>query len=192
MNLMSMAQALLLKEEGRNRRLTQAAGDGIKERENRKDHLDVWGFAVNMGGSNATRPRPLPTAYSAFFWDGAQAGRLLIQRCCDCKCYLHPPGPVCPRCLSEQLAPAEVSGRGVLYSFTTIRHLFHPAFRVDLPYIVARVELVEQAGLVLVANLRECSPEAAHIGMKLRVIFETVGADVLPQFTPDQFAGAGP
>lgn len=139
---------------------------------------------MNLGSVNFTRPRPVATAYSGFFWEGARAGRLLIQRCNDCRLYIHPPGPSCPRCGSSGLAPSEVSGLGTVYSFSTIHHLFHPAFKEDLPYIVARIELDEQAGLVLITNLRRCAPDAARVEMPVRVIFETVGADVLPQFVP--------
>ena len=139
---------------------------------------------MSLTGSNWTRPRPVATAYSGFFWEGARDGRLLIQRCGECCFYQHPPGPICPRCGSSKLAPAEVSGGGTLYSFTTVRHSFHPAFTDDLPYVVARVELNEQADLFLMTNLRQCAPDAARVGMPVRVIFERVGADVLPQFIP--------
>jgi uncharacterized OB-fold protein len=139
---------------------------------------------MSLVGDNLTRPRPVATAYSGFFWEGARNGRLLIQRCGDCRLYVHPPGPICPRCGSSGVAPVEVSGRGTLYSFSTIRHLFHPAFKDDLPYIVARVELDEQADLVLITNLRRCAPDTARVGMPLRVTFEAVGEDVLPQFIP--------
>jgi uncharacterized protein len=143
---------------------------------------------MNSEGDNSTRPRPLATAYSGFYWEGARNGQLLIQRCADCMRYLHPPGPICPRCGSSPLQIAAVSGRGTLHSFTTVRHLFHPAFSDDLPYIIARVELEEQAGLFLVTNLRRCTPEAARTGMPLRVIFERVGLDILPQFIPANVA----
>jgi uncharacterized OB-fold protein len=139
---------------------------------------------MSLVSKNVARPRPVATAYSGFFWEAARHGRLLIQRCSDCRWYLHPPGPICPRCWSSNLAPVEVSGRGTLYGFSTIRHLFHPAFKNDLPYIVARVELDEQVDLVLISNLRRCAPEAARIGMPVCVIFEAVGMDVLPQFVP--------
>ena len=141
---------------------------------------------MGLPGSNVSRPRPVATAYSAFFWDGARDGRLLIQRCAECRCYAHPPGPICSRCGSSNLSPEEVSGRGTVHSFTVVRHLFHPAFKEDLPYIVARIELEEQSDLVLIANLRDCPPEQARTDMAVQVVFETVGQDVLPQFAPSK------
>jgi hypothetical protein len=50
------------------------------------------------------------------------------------------------------------------------------------------VELDDQAGLFLVTHLRRCAPEAARTGMPLRLIFERVGLDILPQFVPANVA----
>lgn len=50
--------------------------------------------------------------------------------------------------------------------------------------MVARIELEEQPDLVLITNLRDCAPEAARTGLRVRVVFEKVGEDVLPQFVP--------
>lgn len=131
-----------------------------------------------------SRPRPLATSYSQFFWDGARRGQLLIQRCAACSRFAHPPGPICPACGSQEIGPVAVSGRGRLHSFCLIHHVFHPAFKDLTPYFVARVELDEQSDLFLIANLQNCAREAARVGLPVRVIFEAVGEDVLPQFEP--------
>jgi uncharacterized OB-fold protein len=131
-----------------------------------------------------SRPRPVATSYSQFFWDGARRGQLLIQCCGACNRYAHPPGPICPSCGSREMGPVAVSGRGTLHSFCLIHHVFHPAFKDLTPYLVARVELDEQPELFLIANLRNCPREAARVGLPVRVLFETVGDDVLPQFEP--------
>ena len=57
------------------------------------------------------------------------------------------------------------------------------AFRPDVPYVVALVDLAD--GVRMMMNLRECDPEAVHIGMKVRIVFEQ-GADgqALPQAVP--------
>lgn len=128
------------------------------------------------------RPLPLPDAATAFFWDGAREGRLMILRCNDCGTYLHPPRPVCRSCASSRLAPAHVSGRGTVYSFT-VTHRAVPGFTT--PFAVALVELEEQAGLRLVTNLAGVAPEDTRIGMEVEVVFEQVAGGVtLPLFAP--------
>lgn len=139
---------------------------------------------MSENDANLPAPRPIPTVYSRFFWEGARRGKLLIQRCASCGRYAHPPGPVCPRCGSAQLAPEEVSGRGRVHSYCVVRHTFHPAFRNQLPYFVARVELDEQPNLFLITNLRNCTRAEARVSLPVRVLFETVAEDVLPQFEP--------
>lgn len=44
----------------------------------------------------AKRPMPGISDDTRFFWEGARAGKLLIQRCKGCGELRHPPGPVCP------------------------------------------------------------------------------------------------
>ncbi|MFB9839902.1 Zn-ribbon domain-containing OB-fold protein, partial [Actinoallomurus acaciae] len=42
--------------------------------------------------------RPAVGPDTRFFWDGARAGELRIQRCAECGALRHPPGPMCPAC----------------------------------------------------------------------------------------------
>ena len=53
-----------------------------------------------------------------FFWTSGADGRLRFLRCGHCRHYVHPPAPRCPDCLSEELVPEAVSGRGTVVSFT--------------------------------------------------------------------------
>lgn len=139
-------------------------------------------MAVPSG--SVARPRPVLTPFNAFFWEAAKQHKLMIQRCDRCQRLQHPPAAACIHCVSDELTPSQVSGRGTLHSFTVIHHVFHPAFAQDVPYMVARVTLEEQDDVVLFTNLRECSETDAYAGMPLQVVFEQVGDDVLPQFVP--------
>jgi uncharacterized protein len=47
----------------------------------------------------------------AFFWTSGADGVLRFLRCNTCGFFIHPPGPVCPRCLSRDLGIQEVRGR---------------------------------------------------------------------------------
>ena len=127
------------------------------------------------------RLAPSMSADSQFFWDGAKAGRLLIQRCAACGALRHPPRPMCPQCRSLEWDTLESSGRGMVYSFVMPRHPQFPFFDDD--YIVALIELEE--GTRLVSNLVDVAPEDARIGMAVVVRFDEFdGGVVLPVFTP--------
>ena len=127
------------------------------------------------------RLAPSMTADTQFFWDGAEAGRLLIQQCGGCATRRHPPRPMCPRCHSLEWDVIEASGRGTVYSFVLPRHPPLPFF--DDGYIVVLVELEE--GVRLVSNLVDIDPEAAAIGMPVQVRFDRFDGDVvLPVFLP--------
>ena len=133
------------------------------------------------------KPVPQPDPVSEFYWEGAREGSLLVQRCAGCGFLLHPPDVVCPRCLSADLVPTPMSGRGVIYAFTTARQAFDAAFIEDLPYSLALVELEEQPGLRILANIVGVSPEEVTGGAAVEVTFEERGDWALPQF---RLAGA--
>jgi uncharacterized protein len=75
-----------------------------------------------------------------------------------------------------------VSGRGTVFTFTINRHPFNPA--VPVPYVIAIVELAEQAKLRFTTNLIECDIEDVHIGMAVEVAFEQAGEAWVPLFRP--------
>jgi hypothetical protein len=72
----------------------------------------------------------------------------------------------------------------VVYAFTVARQAFDVAFIEELPYAVALVELEEQPGLRVMANIVEIEPEEVVGGMPVEVTFEKRGDWQLPQFRP--------
>ena len=127
------------------------------------------------------RVPPPTTLDTKFFWDGAQARKLLIQRCTGCRSLRHPPRPMCPQCNSLAWDTVEASGRGRVHSFVMPRH---PPFPwMEQPYIVVLVDLEE--GTRLVSNLCGIAPEDVTIGISVEAYFEEFdGGLVLPQFRP--------
>jgi len=124
------------------------------------------------------RPLPEPNSETAFFWEAAQKGELHILRCNACGTYVHLPRPACRNCQSTDLAPARVSGRGVVHSFT-VTHFPLPGF--DPPFAVALIELEE--GVRLASNVVDVPPEEMAVGIPVEVTFEKVADDVtLPLF----------
>ena len=95
----------------------------------------------------------------AFFWTSGADGVLRFLRCNACGFFIHPPGPVCPRCLSRDVAPQEVSGRGHVETFTVNYQQWIPG---SDPYIIAWVSIDEQPDVRLTTNLVDVEPDDVH------------------------------
>src|SRR5436190_21819113 len=90
-----------------------------------------------------SKPIPQPDDASRPFFEGAQRGELIIQRCTTCGAYLAPASRVCTECLSESLEWSPVSGRATLFTFAIMYQRYHPGFFDEIPYNIAVVELEE-------------------------------------------------
>lgn len=127
------------------------------------------------------RMRPVRNYDTAFFWEGADNGKLLIQHCTACDTLRHPPGPMCPHCRSLEWDTVQASGRGTLYSFVIMHYPLIPPF--DYPNPIGLVELEE--GSRLVTQLVDVKLTDIEIGMSVEVVFNEVEEGlVLPQFRP--------
>lgn len=129
---------------------------------------------------------PLPELHfeNVPFWTGGSKGELLITRCRPCARWIHPPLPRCPVCRGADVAPEAVSGRGRVHTFTVNHHAWFPGQAV--PYVLAIVELEEQAGLRVATRLVGMAPRDARIGLAVRVRFEQVEDVWLPLFERDE------
>ena len=126
---------------------------------------------------------PLPRAWSLTqpHWDGCKRGELMVQRCEDCGRHVFIPQYACTSCLSEHLEWVPSSGRGTVYSYTTVHRPQQPAF--ETPYVCAIVELDE--GWHMLTNLVGLEPDDVRIGMRVEVAFHAVSDEVtLPYFRP--------
>ena len=134
--------------------------------------------------SEYTKPLPRPTRATQPFWDGCRRGALVLPWCRACGAAHFFPRDFCPRCLSAELEWRPVSGRGRVWSHSTVRLSFWGrAFDDALPYVVVIVELDE--GVRLVSNVVGCLPEQVHIGLPVEVVFDAVTPEVtLPRFRP--------
>ncbi|MBR9909341.1 MAG: DNA-binding protein [Gammaproteobacteria bacterium] len=129
------------------------------------------------------RKLPALTAESSPFWQGGASGQLLIHFCKDCDRFFHPPGPICPRCTGDRIAPRPVSGKGKVATFTINHQRWQPD--LEVPFVVAMVELDEQAGLRFVTNIINCAPAAVYVGMRVKVSFLQQEDVWLPLFEED-------
>ena len=132
--------------------------------------------------SDMERVAPPLTTRTADFWRSGADGVLRIAHCRACGFYMHPPQPVCRRCHSMDVGFDPVSGRGTVYSFTINRYQWKPG--MPPPYVIADVELAEQAGLFVQTNIVGVAVEDVAIGMAVTVEFEQAEEAFIPVFRP--------
>lgn len=118
------------------------------------------------------KPIPRPSTTTRPFWDGLNERKVQIQRCEGCDTWVFYPRTRCPSCLSDQLIWREVSGRGVLYTYTLARQPTAPHFADETPQQLAVVELDE--GVRMTSTLVNVEPSDIVIGMRLRPYFDQV------------------
>jgi uncharacterized OB-fold protein len=131
------------------------------------------------------RRTDLPTieGESQAYWEGAREGRLLVARCGACGERHHYPRPFCPSCWSDDVTLEQVSGRGTLYTWSTVFMNDLPPFNDRLPYVAAVVELDE--GPRLMTNLVDHDGIELRVGMPVEVVFQELTDTVTaPVFRP--------
>jgi uncharacterized OB-fold protein len=121
------------------------------------------------------------TEDNAAFWEAAAQGRLEAQQCAGCGRLHHPPRPICPECHGLEQRQVELSGRGIVYSYSILHHPRHPAF--DYPLVAVLVDLDE--GVRVLSNLVGVEPGDVTIGMPVQVTFVPTDLDgTMPVFVP--------
>jgi uncharacterized protein len=120
-----------------------------------------------------------------FFWDGARAGKLLIQKCGSCGLVRHPPAPMCARCQSTDVDVVQCSGRATVLGWINSKHPNRPDEEIR---IVVHLQLPE--GVKLISNLQGIDLDDVQVGMPVEVFFQEFDGVVLPQFRPVAGASA--
>jgi uncharacterized OB-fold protein len=129
---------------------------------------------------------PSPTWLTRPYWDAAAKHKLIRPQCSSCGASFFSPQIACPKCTSEQWTWEPSSGRGVIYSASTVHKPPHPGIAV--PYVFAVVVMDE--GWNILSNIVHCRPEDVKPGMRVKVNWERrIGGYTIPCFEPD--AGAG-
>lgn len=122
------------------------------------------------------------TDANRFFWTSGADGVLRLLRCTQCRNFIHPPVPVCDKCLSMDQEVATVSGRATLAAVTVNHQMWIPTLQP--PYVIGIVEIDEQPSIRLTTNIVGCDPGELQIGMPLQVVFEEHEDVFLPMFRP--------
>jgi uncharacterized OB-fold protein len=128
------------------------------------------------------RPLPMLTEQNRFYWTSGADGKLRFMRCSACRNYIHPPAPVCDKCLSREQEVVAVSGKATLAAVTVNHQMWIPT--IEPPYVVGIVEIEEQDSVRLTTNIVKCDEADLQIGMALEVEFEECEDVFLPMFRP--------
>jgi len=99
---------------------------------------------------------------------------LVGEICPHCEAKIFPPRDVCPECSGEAKTPYTFSGRGEVYSFTTVRNA-PTGFQDAAPYMVALVKLEE--GPVVTAQLTDLGEQPIEIGMPVEMVTRKLRTD---------------
>lgn len=125
-------------------------------------------------------PIPVPTPLTAPYWEACRRGVLALQRCASCGRFVHFPRRACPHCGGADLPFTEVSGRGVVHTFSVVHRGFLPGFTP--PYVIAWIDLPE--GVRVFGNVVGGDPEEVRIGMPVRLTFhDRPGFGPVPQWS---------
>src|SRR5258708_4637424 len=120
------------------------------------------------------------------FWNAAASRRLVASRCGSCGRFRMPPTPFCPHCQSQALEWPELSGKGIIYSFTIVRRAILPEMEASIPYVPAVVELPDADGVRLVSNIVHSAIDNIRVGLTVTVTWENAhDGIVLPVFRLD-------
>ena len=140
--------------------------------------MDMWKCQLEH------KQLPVPDEDSLVFWEGCRRQRLLIQQCDDCHRFRFPPSPLCRNCLSPLVTWREDPGRGEVLTFCVYHsELAGPAWRGDLPYVVAVIRLA-YSGVKILSQLQGEAVDHVHIGLAVQVVFAHVNEQItLPKFT---------
>lgn len=112
------------------------------------------------------------------YHDALKGGRFLIQRCNACTKHVFYPRVLCSHCGSPELCWVEPSGRGTVYSRTTLSR--KPEAGGDLN--VSLVDLEE--GVRMMSRVDGIAPTDVRIGMPVHARIVDVDAAPLVIFVP--------
>lgn len=113
---------------------------------------------------------------SAPYWDGAEHGRLVLQRCDSCGHIRHYPRMLCPLCQSFDVSPVDGGAEGTVYSWTVAHQAFSPDPPAPVPYTVVTVDFPSGARVVGLLD----GDVSLRIGLPVRLHFERRSADGPP------------
>jgi uncharacterized protein len=109
------------------------------------------------------------------YWRTRQQRYALVGEVCPhCEAKIFPPRDVCPHCGMDAKTQYTFSGKGEVYSFTTITDA-PVGYEANQPYTVALVKLEE--GPVVTAQLTDLGEQPVEIGMPVEMVTRKIRSD---------------
>jgi uncharacterized OB-fold protein len=133
--------------------------------------------------SDDARPLPILDEDNREFWASCRRHAMTLQRCAACASMRYYPAPICSACGSMDFTWEPVSGNAVVYTYSIVRRPATPAFKDEVPYVYAIVELEE--GPMMPTNIVGVPADDVTIGMSVQLAYRDVTGEItLPVFTP--------
>jgi uncharacterized OB-fold protein len=117
---------------------------------------------------------------TAPFFEAAARGELGIPRCDRCVRLVWYPADTCPTCGAEAFTWVATSGRGAVYTWTTVRRAFLPAFDGMVPYTTAIVALDDDPRVRIVSYLVDADPDGLTAEQPVEAVFRPLSFATLP------------
>ena len=116
-----------------------------------------------------TSYRFTPGTAAQKFLRGIERGKLLGQRCPQCRSVYVPPRGSCARCGVATSEEVEVSDKGTVTTFCIVRV---PSENIDLelPYCAAHI-LLDGTDMPFFALIQECPSETVRMGMRVQAVW---------------------
>ncbi len=99
---------------------------------------------------------------------------LVGEVCEHCGSKIFPPRDVCPECAEEAKTPYQFSGKGEVYSYTTVYDA-PEGYEEQAPYTVAIVKLDE--GPLVTAQITDTDNSKVEIGQKVEMVTRKLRQD---------------
>ena len=105
--------------------------------------------------------------------DGTR-GVLLGKKCQDCGQNFFGAPQFCLKCTSANLKPVELTGEGVVTTYTIVRQA-PPGWQGDVPYLLATVRIPE--GPHIASEVVDCPEEDLKVGLAVELTMRVGGTD---------------
>jgi hypothetical protein len=118
----------------------------------------------------------LPYSYTAgatlsqFFIALRDEGKIMGKLCPGCQRVLFPPRKTCGRCFTETTDWVDLSGKGLVESFTIV-HYSEPTLPEKPPYVLAQIKLEGTHGGIT-HLLKGIEPDQVRIGLEVQAVLK--------------------
>jgi uncharacterized OB-fold protein len=135
--------------------------------------------------AEASEPKkslPKINKVDAPYWQGAAAGKLLLQKCKACGKLQFFPRVVCVDCFSSDIEWIQAAGTGKVHSFTWVRVPRNPAFKEEVP--ICYINVILDEGVIMESRLVGKDHDKVKLGDRVKAVFhETANPEIkLPMF----------